>query len=125
MTQDRQYEARETLVWLRGPQYDVDKELKDTAQQLESENNANLSFLEKIKEFRKRSVLRPVIVAVILMFFQQCSGVTGIFFNAEDIFKEANIKSPGLLSSVTIGGTQMVATFLGKQYICHYHHWIV
>ena len=77
MTQDRQYEARETLVWLRGPQYDVDKELKDTAQQLESENNANLSFLEKIKEFRKRSVLRPVIVAVILMFFQQCSGVTG------------------------------------------------
>ena len=64
MTQNKQYEAREVLVWLRGTQYDVDKELKDIVQQLESGNNAKLSFLEKIKEFKRRSVLRPVIVAV-------------------------------------------------------------
>ena len=113
MTQNRQHEAREVLMWLRGSQYDVDKELKGIAQQLKSENNTKLSFLEKIKELKKRSVLHPVTVAVVLMFFQQCSGIAGIVFNAEDIFKGANIKSPGLISSVTIGGTQVVATFLG------------
>lgn len=113
MTQDRQHEAREVLMWLRGSQYDVGKELKGIAQQLELENNTKLSFLEKIKELKKRSVLHPVTVAVVLMFFQQCSGIAGIVFNAEDIFKGANIKSPGLISSVTIGGTQVVATFLG------------
>ena len=113
MTQDRQYEAREVLVWLRGAHYDVDKELKDITNQLELENNTKLSFFEKIREFKKRSVYYPVIVAVVLMFFQQFSGIAGIVFNAEDIFKDANIKSPGLLSSVTVGGSQMVATFLG------------
>ena len=113
MTQDRQYEAREVLVWLRGAHYDVDKELKDITNQLELENNTKLSFFEKIREFKKRSVFHPVIVAVVLMFFQQFSGIAGIVFNAEDILKDANIKSSGLLSSVTVGGTQMVATFLG------------
>ena len=113
ITQDRQYEAREVLVWLRGVHYDVDKELKDITNQLELENNTKLSFFKKLREFKKRSVLYPVIIAVVLMFFQQFSGIAGIVFNAEDIFKDANIKSPGLLSSVTIGGTQMVATFLG------------
>ena len=113
MTQDRQYEAREVLVWLRGAHYDVDKELKDITNQLELENNTKLSFFEKIREFKKRSVFHPVIVAVVLMFFQQFSGIAGIVFNAEDILKDANIKSSGLLSSVTVGGTQMIATFLG------------
>ena len=113
MTQDRQYEAREVLVWLRGAHYDVDKELKEVAQQLELDNTEKLSFLETIRELKKKSVFYPIIIAVILVFCQQFSGIAAILYNAEDIFKDANIKSPGLLSSVTIGGTQMVATFLG------------
>ena len=113
MTQDRQYEAREVLVWLRGSHYDVDKELKEVAQQLESDSIKRLSFLETIRELKKKSVFYPIIIAVILVFFQQFSGIAAILYNAEDIFKDANIKSPGLISSVTVGGTQVVATFLG------------
>ena len=113
MTQNRDNEAQEVLVWLRGPQYDVDKELKEVTQQLELENKAKLSLLEIMREFQKKSVLYPVIIAIFLMFFQQFSGISGITFNAIDIFKDANIKSPGLLSSIAIGGTQVVTTFIG------------
>lgn len=113
MTQDRKYEAREILVWLRGAQYDVDEELKEVEQQLELENITKLSVSETIKKLKKKSVFYPIIIAVILVFFQQFSGIAGILYNAEDIFKDANIKSPGLVSSITIGGTQMVATFFG------------
>lgn len=113
MTQKRSHEAQRVLVWLRGTQYDVDKELREIAQQLESEIKEKLSLLETMKEFKKKAVFYPVIIAIFLVFFQQFSGVAAILFNAEDIFKHANIKSPGLISSITIGGTQMIATFLG------------
>ena len=75
MTQNREYEAREVLMWLRGPQYDVDKELKEVTQQLELENKTKLSLLEIMTEFKKKSVLYPVIIAIFLMFFQQFSGI--------------------------------------------------
>ena len=113
MTQSREHEAREVLVWLRGPQYDVDKELKEAAQQLELESKTRLNFLETVRELKKKSVFYPIIIAVILVFFQQFSGIAAIIYNAEDIFKNANIKSPGLLSSIAVGGVQIVATFFG------------
>ena len=113
MTQHRNHEARRVLVWLRGAQYDVDKELKEVAQQLESENKRKLSFLEIIRELKKKSVAYPIIISVFLMFFQQFSGMMAIIFNAEDIFRGAHIKSAGLISSVTIGGVQIIATFFG------------
>ena len=113
MTQSREHEAREVLVWLRGPQYDVDKELKEVAQQLELESKTRLNFAETVRELKKKSVFYPIIIAVILVFFQQFSGIAAILYNAEDIFKNANIKSPGLLSSIAVGGVQIVATFFG------------
>ncbi|XP_065900254.1 solute carrier family 2, facilitated glucose transporter member 8-like [Dysidea avara] len=113
MTQRRNGEAREVLVWLRGEHYNVDKELLDVTKQLESENKNKLSFAETVKAFRSKAVYYPVILGVVLMFFQQCFGIAGIIFNAEDIFKQAKIKSPGLLSSVTVGGTQMIFSLVG------------
>jgi len=80
--------------------------------QLESDSKNKLNFSGTVKAFRNKSVYYPVILGMILMFFQQCSGVAGILFNAEDIFKQAKIKSPGLLSSITFGGTQMVFTLV-------------
>ena len=113
MTQDRQYEAREVLVWLRGSQYDVDKELKEVEQQLELEIKLKLTIPQTIRVLKKKSVSYPIIIAVILSFFQQFSGITGVSYNAEDVFKDANIKSPGLLSAIVIGGVQAIAAFFG------------
>ena len=81
MMQNREYEAQEVLVWLRGAQYDVDKELKEVTQQLELENKTKLSLLEIMREFKKKSVFYPVIIAIFLMFFQQFSGIAAISRN--------------------------------------------
>ena len=113
MTQDRQYEAQEVLVWLRGAQYDVDNELKEVAQQLKLENIIKLSIPQTIKELKKKAVFYPIIIALLLSFFQQFSGITGVSYNAEDVFKDANIKNPGLLSAIIIGGVQSIATLFG------------
>ena len=113
MTQKREHEAREVLVWLRGAQYDVDKELQEVAQQLELKSKTRMNLSEAVRELKKKSVFYPIMIAVILVFFQQFSGVAAILYNAEDIFKNANVKSPGLVSSIAVGGVQIVATFIG------------
>lgn len=109
MTQKRNREAREVLVWLRGEHYNVDKELQEVAEQLELESKTKLNITETIQAFKKKSVYYPVAIATILSVFQQCTGVVAVISNAEDIFKQAKIRSPGLLSSIALGGTQIVA----------------
>ena len=111
MTQGRRYEAKNVLMWLRGPNYDVERELQDIQERILSEKK--LTLTEIIKEFKKRSVYYPVILASVVMFFRQFSGVFAILFNAEDIFKQADVKSPGLTSSLATGGVQIIASVIG------------
>ena len=80
---------------------------------MELENKIKLTVPQTIRELKKKSVSYPIIIAVILSFFQQFSGITGISYNAEDVFKDANVKSAGLLSAIVIGGVQAIATFFG------------
>jgi len=111
MTQGKKYEASNVLTWLRGPNYDVEHELQEIQERILSQKK--LTLPEIIQEFKSRSVYYPVILACLVMFFRQFSGVFAILFNAEDIFKQAGVKSPGLTSSLATGGVQIVASVIG------------
>lgn len=101
-------EARTILIWLRGPKYDVDKEISEIEEQLESEEK--LSISELVQEFKKRSVYYPVLLAVVIMFFRQFNGIMAILFYVEEIFEQAHIRQPGLISPLATGGVQIVTT---------------
>jgi len=111
MVQDKKHEARKVLVWLRGPNYDVDQELQEIEDRIMSQDK--LTILEVLREFKHRHVYYPVILACIIMFFRQFSGITAVLFNAETIFKQAGVKSPGLTSSLATGGVQIFASIIG------------
>ena len=106
ISQGRKLEARANLVWLRGPDYDVDRELTDTEEQLDSEEK--LSISELIEEFKKRSVYYPVILAAFLMFFRQFCGILAITFYVEEIFKQAHIQSPGFIGPLASSGVEVI-----------------
>ena len=103
-------EAGKVLLWLRGRNYDVTNEQKEIEDKVHSERK--LTFSETIQEFKTRPVYHPVILAIFLMFFQQFSGINAIVFNAEDIF-DGVASNPGLVSSLAVGLTQVLATFCG------------
>ena len=111
MTQGRRYEAKKVLMWLRGPGYDTEQELQDIQERILSQKK--LTILEIVQEFKNRSVYYPVILACFVMFFRQFSGAFAILFNAEDIFKQADVTSPGLTSSLATGGVQIIASIIG------------
>jgi len=115
MSRGKKNEAERVLRWLRGPDYDVTQEIQDIENVMLS--RTKLTLLEVIREFSKRSIYYPVILACILSSFVQFSGVTAITFHAEDIFKQANVKSPGLISSISTSGTQIVAALIGGCFV--------
>lgn len=110
MTQGRNYEARNLLRWLRGLDYDVDQELQDIESVL-SQNN--LTFVEALREFKNKSVYYPLILVCVVFFFRQFCGISAILLYAEEIFKQAHIKSPGLTSSLAVGGIQIISSAIG------------
>lgn len=113
MTQGKLKEAEDVLLWLRGVEHDVSKELSEIKEQCDS--NVTLSFLEILQEFRKKSVHYPVLLAVLLVFFQSFTGIDGIVFNIKDILKHTNVPYPGLMASLTTGGVQVLSSFVGAR----------
>lgn len=110
MTQGRKTEALNVLKWLRGPNYDVDQELQDIESVLMQNN---LTFVEALREFKSKSVYYPLILVCAVFFFRQFSGIGAILLYAEEIFKRAHVKSPGVTSSFATGGIQIVSSVIG------------
>ena len=74
-------------------------------------------------EFRYRAVFIPFLLALMLMFFQQFSGINAVIFYASDIFKQAGILVSGadvnLVSALSIGVVQVLATLVSVFLVDH------
>ena len=62
-----------------------------------------------LKELWQPALRKPLIIGILMMVFQQMSGVNALLFYAENIFIEAGINNPGLMSNL-FSLTQFVAT---------------
>lgn len=101
--------AKKSLVWFRGPDYEVEDELVKITGEIEEaqKNKIKLSDLISCKATRK-----GLIISFGLMIFQQLSGVNGVLFYANDIFKKSGgFISPGSCS-ILVGTVQVIATLV-------------
>ncbi|XP_076055625.1 facilitated trehalose transporter Tret1-like [Oratosquilla oratoria] len=99
-------EARESLHFYRGKNYNVENEMKYINDFLDATKQKNL----QLKDLKKPYILKPLLISLPLMFFQQFSGINAITFNVIFIFKEAGSTLPDSLSSIIIGIMQVVGT---------------
>ena len=111
ISQGRILQACKVLIWLRGPKFDVQKEQMEIKAQLNNEGNLRIS--EKIRALATRRVFHPLILAVLLMFFQQFSGINAVVFNGEEIIKQAGVDNAAIMAAITIGVTQVVGSLIG------------
>lgn len=100
--------ARETLIWLRGPDYDVERELAEHRDALVGAKSNKVSFLVAI---RSRAAMRGLLIGYGLMFFQSFSGIDVIIFYASSIFREATGDDADW-STIVIGVVQVTSVFL-------------
>ncbi|ELU13201.1 hypothetical protein CAPTEDRAFT_1723 [Capitella teleta] len=103
----RDDDALKALRWLRGPDFDCRGELIEIQQNLATQPKQSLH----ISEFTRREVLRPLIIAVGLMVFQDASGINAVLFYADGIMEQAGFEGKGGLASVVIAIILVVMVF--------------
>ncbi|SNR58239.1 MFS transporter, sugar porter (SP) family [Maribacter sedimenticola] len=105
ITQGRIDEARKVLKMIN-PDQDVDEAI-NLIQQDDNDTEVGESIFMKKYRF-------PLILAFLIAFFNQVSGINAFLYYAPRIFEEAGLgASTALLSSVGIGVTNMLFTLLG------------
>ena len=102
------------LKWLRGPRVSVEQEFKEIEAAV-SEKKPTL--LQVLKEFSKREVFIPLVLVLLLMFFQQIGGVNAVAVYAATLFQDAGISNPRQTALYSIGVANLVATLVSVFWI--------
>ncbi|ROT83225.1 hypothetical protein C7M84_023587 [Penaeus vannamei] len=100
--------ATESLQYFRGKDYNIQTELNMLQQSVEDAKRNKASFKDLLKPY----ILKPLLISLTLMFFQQYSGVNPVLFNLATIFEDSGSTISDSISSITIGVVQVLATLL-------------
>ncbi|XP_071949085.1 solute carrier family 2, facilitated glucose transporter member 8-like [Antedon mediterranea] len=99
--------ALSVLVWLRGPNYNSDRECR------EIEDNTNLKKNDfQYKEFFNAYLYIPLTISLCLMVFQQFSGINAVIFYGVTIFQSAAPSIEEHVASIIITAVQVLATLV-------------
>ena len=110
ITKGKKARAIDSLNWLRGTNHDVDLEIQEIEAQLAGEEK---SFVEIARIIFSWPVLHPIILSLFLMFFQDFIGYYAVIFNGEEIFEEAGVTNADVVTAISIGLVQCIATLIG------------
>ena len=90
MREGREKEARQTLLWLRGSEYNLEPEVKELEMLVAEEKNQRVkTTVELITE---RTFILPLFVSCSCFFFQALCGCDTISYYTGYIFKDKDIK---------------------------------
>ncbi|XP_018308753.1 facilitated trehalose transporter Tret1 isoform X2 [Mycetomoellerius zeteki] len=110
--------SRKSLQWLRGKDTDITDELtmieKLHQEYLDSERNTSQSI---ISELLKSKNLRPLLISLGLMLFQQMSGINAVIFYTVQIFQDAGSTIDENISTIIIGIVNFISTFVAASVI--------
>lgn len=113
----RDLEAQSSLQWLRGGNKITAELAQQTTQELiDLKAYVNNTKCQQISAtaLLKRKNLRPLIISLTLMYFQQLSGINAVIFYSNSIFKASGSSIDSNLSSVVIAIVNLVATLLAN-----------
>lgn len=80
----RNNEALKAFKWLRGENYDPQREIEELESEIEEKERMKTPFSDVIK---RRATKRAFVIGIGLMFFQQMCGINVVIFNATTIFQ--------------------------------------
>ncbi|XP_018025267.1 facilitated trehalose transporter Tret1-2 homolog isoform X2 [Hyalella azteca] len=113
ISKGREEEAYRSLCWLRGTNADVDAELQDIL--MNHEMSASQS--SSVKELFTKQYFKPFAIALLLMSFQQLSGINAVIFYSVSIFNSVGSTLDSNVCSVIIGVVNLFSTFLATALI--------
>lgn len=103
LSKNRRNEAIRTVAWFRGPHVNAEEEC------CEIESNLDQQETMAWSEFLKPALYKPLAISLLLMVFQQFSGINAVMFYTVDIFNGAGFEN-GIIATVIVGCVQVVFT---------------
>lgn len=86
----------------------------DTAIREITESNKADSGNDSLKEFFSKRLMKPILLAFFIAFFNQLSGINFILYYAPEILERAGLAAKdSLFNSIAIGGINLIFTFVG------------
>lgn len=110
ISKGKEEKAIASLEWLRREGADISSEV----QEINRSFSATLRRASK-NVFRRLTFsdnLKPLLISIVLMFFQQFSGINAVIFYAIQIFKNSGSSIDDNLSAIIIGLVNLAATLL-------------
>jgi len=105
LSQSREAEAREVLSII-DPEADIDAQITEFNSHAEKSDKSETIFIKKYRF--------PLMLAFLIAFFNQFSGINAVLYYAPRIFEEAGLgENSALLNSIGLGVTNLVFTLLG------------
>ena len=105
ITKNRKKDARDAMCWLRTPTANIDKELEQMQAEFDEQQAVGTVSLKQF--FSAPEYLKPALIMLGLMFFQQFSGINAVIFYLTDIFIKANVDLDSGLSSTLVSLVQV------------------
>ncbi|XP_034252792.1 facilitated trehalose transporter Tret1-like isoform X2 [Thrips palmi] len=111
MSKGKPKEARKALQWLRGSKTDISHEMGEI-ERVANEAEKNAGDSSQCSELFSRANIKPLLITIGLMFFQQMSGINAVIFYATKIFKDAGSTIEPSLCTIIIGVVNFMSTFV-------------
>ncbi|MEQ2251148.1 hypothetical protein ILYODFUR_007965, partial [Ilyodon furcidens] len=104
LSKGKRREAEEALRFLRGPDAPIEWECA----RIEDACNEQGSTFH-LSDLKDPGIFKPLLISILLMVFQQMTGINAIMFYAENIFEQAHFKDSDL-ASVIVALIQVIFT---------------
>jgi len=103
-------EAKDALLWLRGPGLNVDEEYRVLCETNAKREKKKESLLQAL---HKPNVWKPFLILLIFFALQQLSGIYVILFYAVNVLKDIGLDVNEYVASVGMGVIRLFAAILG------------
>ncbi|XP_069958585.1 facilitated trehalose transporter Tret1-2 homolog [Cherax quadricarinatus] len=110
-TQGYMDRAHKSLLFFRGPNYDVNKEIQDIRDELEKTTNGGCNILDQLRQIRTPLTLRYLIIMSFVLFCQHFNGLSVIPIYTVVIINTADISMNSYLCAVLLGIIRVLGTF--------------
>lgn len=113
MSRGRTEEAKEALVWLRGPGTRADDEYRAMCKADEGEDEDDTASDSVWQSVRRPSVWKPFLILLAFFALQQLTGIYVVLFYAVSLLRDIGVSMNQYVGSVGIGAVRLCASVLG------------
>ena len=109
LSKGQRSEAFTVLQWLRGPKIDIEPEMSEMETAM---SEKELTVVQVLREFLKKSVFIPLVLILFVMFFQQIGGLNAVSAYGATLFESAGVSNPRQSALYSIGVSALLATIV-------------